>query len=127
MTVIRPCVFAATKYRSMHQEAPIGPDWGRRSIAVAVTEHGAVHSHTYPRTPKMNAHCERFNRTVQEEFVDVHEELLFYYLPRFNDRLLTGSSVQCRAPTPHPRLQTPLDILAYHIVLSAKVWPNQLP
>lgn len=31
-----------------------------------------IHYHTYPRTPKMNAHCERFNRTIQEEFVDYH-------------------------------------------------------
>lgn len=36
-----------------------------------------THWHTYPKTPKMNAHCERFNRTIQEEFVDFHEpELL---------------------------------------------------
>lgn len=25
------------------------------------------HNYTYPRSPKMNAHCERFNRTIQEE------------------------------------------------------------
>jgi len=31
-----------------------------------------VHYHTYPRTPKMNAHCERFNKTIQEEFADYH-------------------------------------------------------
>jgi len=29
-----------------------------------------THYHTYPKTPKMNAHCERFNRTIQEEFID---------------------------------------------------------
>ena len=34
------------------------------------------HYHTYPRTPKMNAHCERFNRTLQEEFIDYHANLL---------------------------------------------------
>lgn len=32
-----------------------------------------IHWHTYPRTPKMNAHDERFNRTIQEEYVDYHE------------------------------------------------------
>lgn len=31
-----------------------------------------VHFHTYPRTPKMNAHLERFNRTIQDEFIDFH-------------------------------------------------------
>src|SRR3989344_1342340 len=36
-----------------------------------------THYHTYPRMPKMNAHCERFNRTIQEEFIDFHaHELL---------------------------------------------------
>jgi transposase InsO family protein len=35
-----------------------------------------THWHTYPRTPKMNAHCERFNRTIQEEFVDWNLHLL---------------------------------------------------
>lgn len=31
---------------------------------------------TYPSTPKMNAVCERFNRSIQEQFVDYHENLL---------------------------------------------------
>ena len=35
-----------------------------------------VHFHTYPKTPKMNAHLERFNRTIQEEFVDYNSFLL---------------------------------------------------
>jgi len=35
-----------------------------------------VHFHTYPKTPKMNAHLERFNRTIQEEFVDYNVSLL---------------------------------------------------
>lgn len=29
-----------------------------------------IHFHTYPRTPKMNAHVERFNKTIQEEYID---------------------------------------------------------
>jgi len=32
-----------------------------------------THYHTYPRTPKMNAHCERFNRTIQDEFINFHK------------------------------------------------------
>jgi hypothetical protein len=35
----------------------------------------------------MNAHCERFNRTVQEQFVDWHEDLLFTDLKLFNQKL----------------------------------------
>ena len=35
-----------------------------------------IHYHTYPRTPKMNAHIERFNRSIQEEFIDFKQYLL---------------------------------------------------
>jgi len=42
----------------------------------AVRKLHMTHYHTYPRTPKMNAYCERFNRTIQEEFVDYHMPLL---------------------------------------------------
>jgi len=35
-----------------------------------------THYHTYPRCPKMNAHVERFNRTLSEEFLVRHRALL---------------------------------------------------
>ena len=38
----------------------------------------------------MNAHLERFNRTIQEEFIDYHKELLI--TPnQFNRQLIRGS------------------------------------
>jgi transposase InsO family protein len=37
--------------------------------------------------PKLNAHIERFNRTVHESFVDYHEDLLFTDLDAFNQQL----------------------------------------
>ncbi|MFY9462725.1 MAG: integrase core domain-containing protein [Candidatus Sungiibacteriota bacterium] len=46
-----------------------------------------IHYHTYPRTPKMNAHCERFNRTIQEEFVDYHAGALIDPVA-FNQQLI---------------------------------------
>lgn len=46
-----------------------------------------THWHTYPRTPKMNAHDERFNRSIQEEFVDFHAHLLLDPIA-FNDKLV---------------------------------------
>jgi len=42
----------------------------------------------YPRHPKMNAKIERYNRTVQEEFVDWHLDDLGYDLGRFNPDLI---------------------------------------
>lgn len=38
---------------------------------------GIARYYTYPKTPEMIAHAERFNRTVQEEFLDHHEDLLW--------------------------------------------------
>ena len=46
-----------------------------------------THYHTYPRCPKMNAHIERFNRTISEEFVVYHRALLRDYVPTFNQVL----------------------------------------
>ncbi len=46
-----------------------------------------IHWKTYPKTPKMNAHCERFNRTIQESFVDYHEDLLFTDQALFNQKM----------------------------------------
>jgi transposase InsO family protein len=46
-----------------------------------------IHWHTYPKTPKMNSHAERFNRTLQEEFIDFHEPELLDP-PAFNARLV---------------------------------------
>lgn len=47
-----------------------------------------LHYHTYPRTPKMNAHVERFNRTIRDEFLDFHKPLLFKDIHIFNHKLL---------------------------------------
>ena len=95
----------------------------------ALQEKHIVHWHTFPRTPKMNAHCERFNRTVQEEFLDVHEQLLFYDLPLFNHRLLHWLA-WFNAERPHHALalKTPLDILVAHSGAKCRMyWPNAAP
>jgi len=87
------------------------------------------HWHTFPRTPKMNAHCERFNRTIQEEFLDLHEDLLFYDLPAFNQRLLDYLT-WFNAERPHHALglRTPLDILSAHVGTECRMyWPNTSP
>lgn len=45
------------------------------------------HLWTYPYTPKMNAICERFNRTLREQFIEFNEILLFEDLALFNQKL----------------------------------------
>ena len=54
----------------------------------SVTQSGAVRWLTYPKNPKMNAHAERFNRTIQEEFIEIYQDLLFEDIHAFNDKLL---------------------------------------
>lgn len=54
----------------------------------ACREHELTHFHTYPRSPKMNAHVERFNRTLDEEFLRYHRALLRDDVYAFNERLM---------------------------------------
>jgi len=48
----------------------------KKHFAERLKELHLVHYHTYPKTPQMNAHLERFNRTIQDEFIDYHAHLL---------------------------------------------------
>ena len=47
-----------------------------------------LHYHTYPHSPKMNAHLERFNRTLQDEFVDFNHDYLLNDIDEFNRKLM---------------------------------------
>jgi transposase InsO family protein len=47
-----------------------------------------IHFHNYPKCPKMNAYIERFNRTLQEEFLNYNKETLAYDLNGFNGKLI---------------------------------------
>ena len=49
---------------------------------------GITHFHNYPKCPRMNAYVERFNRTIQEEFVDYYKETLSKSLAVFNQKLI---------------------------------------
>ena len=44
------------------------------------------HLFIYPRCPKIDAFIERYNRTVQEEFIDYHEDII-HDKPLFNQKL----------------------------------------
>jgi transposase InsO family protein len=59
----------------------------KKFVDILLKENGITHYHTYPKTPKMNAHCESFNGTIQEEFVDYNVNLLFDDTTKFNEKL----------------------------------------
>lgn len=49
---------------------------------------GLTHYWNYPKRPTMNGKIERYNRTVQEEFVDWHLDDLGYDIASFNYQLM---------------------------------------
>ena len=49
---------------------------------------GIIHYHTYPRSPKMNACVERFNRTIWEDFIMWNRSLLRDDVAAFNELLV---------------------------------------
>jgi len=59
----------------------------KKHFSKAITELHLTHYHTRPKTPKQNAHAERFNRTVQEEFANYHRQELWVDLNTFNRQL----------------------------------------
>lgn len=44
----------------------------------AIKELSLIHLWSYPRSPKTNGFVERFNWTIQDEFLFIHEDLLLY-------------------------------------------------
>ncbi len=97
-----------------------------KHFASAVAGHTLRHWHTYPKTPKMNAHAERFNRTVQDEFVDYHEDLLFGDdLTLCNDKLF-DYLLWYNTERPHYSLKqlSPLQYLAQYHPECQRYWTH---
>ena len=59
----------------------------KKHFSAAILALHLTHYHTRPKTPKQNAHAERFNRTVQEEFANYHRHDLWMDLDSFNRKL----------------------------------------
>lgn len=87
-----------------------GSEW-KKHFAERLMELHLTHYHTYPKTPKMNAHVERFNRTIQEEFVDFHAHELLH--PETFNVILMDWLVWYNTERPHYglNLQSPLQFL----------------
>jgi len=95
------------------------------AFAKALESSATIHWHTYPRTPKMNAHDERFNRTIQEEFVDWHEDLLFTDLLAFNDKMADWLLwYNCERPHYSHGQISPLQFLAQNNPQCHRYWTH---
>ena len=66
----------------------------------AAVEEAGLHFNTHPRSPKENAHIERFNRTITEEFLQHQRSLLRDDVPEFN-RKLADWLIWYNAERPH--------------------------
>ena len=53
-----------------------------------LTKKKITHFHNYPKCPKMNAYVERFNRTIQEQYINWHLLNLKDNLDQFNHDLI---------------------------------------
>lgn len=86
-----------------------------------------THWHTYPKTPKMNAHCERFNRTIKEEYINYHKgEMIDIH--QFNLNMFDWL-VWYNAERPHwsLNLQSPIQFLTqWNKGKSRMYWPYTL-
>ena len=54
----------------------------------ACKKHEITRYHTYPRSPRMNGHVERFNRTLSEDLIAQYLSLLRDDLNAFNEKLV---------------------------------------
>ena len=75
-----------------------------------------THYHTYPKTPKMNAHVERFNRTIQESFIDYHAYDLME--PDIFNRKLMEWLIWYNIERPHYAFQNRLSPLQFMLSLT---------
>ena len=97
-------------------------------FAEALGERGIRRWYTYPKTSKMNAHAERFNRTLQESFVDDHEDLLFTDLALFNRKLADGLVFTNTERPPQEHGQpSPLSFLLHHQPECQRWWTYTPP
>src|SRR3989344_5164382 len=82
-----------TKFRQVspvsvtHVQTDNGSEFANH-FDIFLEENGIVHFHTYPRSPKMNAEIERFNRTLSDAFIGRNRHLLAHDIEAFNQKLI---------------------------------------
>jgi transposase InsO family protein len=96
----------------------------KKHFAKELKRQHLTHWKTYPRCPRMNGKTERFNRTIQEEFVDFHAgELLD--VEQFNHSLIEYL-LWHNGERPHWALdlKSPVQFLVDNSNLSGMWWRN---
>jgi transposase InsO family protein len=80
-----------------------------------------IHFHNYPKCPKMNAVVERFNRTIQEDFIDWRREALSKSIDKFNADLIEWL-LWYNTERPHHTLRQipPMQYIVNNLILDAQ-------
>ena len=86
-----------------------------------------VHFWNYPRSPKMNARVERFNRTIQEEFMDTDRYLMADDIELWNKKLMDWL-IWYDTERPHYALGqiSPMSYLISNFGLSNMLWTHTI-
>lgn len=86
---------------------------------------GLIHFFNYPRHPKSNGKIERYNRTIQQEFVDSNLKELAYDIENFN-QLLTDWLIYYNTERPHFSHREPNNINIQISPMKAFIYMLQL-
>ena len=91
----------------------------------ALDKRNIQHFFNYPRRPTQNAHIERFNRTIQEEFADYRLKEMAYELSEFN-RSLMEWLIWYNTERPHWKLNliSPVQYLIRNYGFSHMLWTS---
>lgn len=91
-----------------------------KDFAKHLRDNNITHYHTYPKTPKQNARCERVNRTIQDEFMIKYGNLLFSNITLFNKKLIQYLHWY-NMKRVHQRFNNKLTPFEYHLELTKNV------
>lgn len=113
-------------YRILHVQTDNGSEF-HRYFAQHLKQRKTIHYWNYPGKPYRNGHVEKYNRTIQEEFVDWNETLL-ENPDEFNQKLMKYL-LWYNTKRPHwgLKLQSPVDYMLTHNHLSRMRWTDTLP
>jgi len=110
-------------YQIKHVQTDNGSEF-HRYFKDYLKDKGVVHYWNYPSKPFLNGHIEKFNRTIQEEFIDQHSVLL-EEPKKFNHRLM-DYLIWYNTQRPHwsLKLMSPVDYLIKNNYLSRMMWTD---
>lgn len=98
-----------------HQIREIQTDNGSEFLGefdLYLREGNIPHQFTYPRSPKVNGVVERFNRTIQEEFLSRCDDLYTGDMESFDQHMVNYLTwYNTRRPHHSLKMQTPLQVL----------------